>query len=1318
MNSDERLPSRVFDTHSSQDSQRHEGSQATSRCAEANTLHGRRRPPITLTSSTTRHAPLAFDGERLIPGASGPEIELEHVHRYLFAAELCVGKDVLDIASGDGYGSDILAQRARTVIGVDCDADAVAVARLRYPRDALRFEQGRCENIPCNDASVDVVVSFETIEHIDAHSLFFAEIQRVLRPGGILIMSTPDKRIYNAELAEPNHFHVHELERSEFEHALKERFHHVALLGQRVTFGSILTAPQCAPFDFVDHDPATFLVRSRPLEEGSVYWVAVASDAALPELHSGVYQGDARPNPISSILGGVRERDEEILRLRGEVNAAGLNLETTQQELAGAKEAARIARLRAAEAAAREEDIESQIDAMRLAAARRQVAFNQALEKLAAAEIECETLRAETTVVQRTLSDLRTLSAVAHEKAKQAEENALALSRADSELKGLRETAQALHDRLRSTEAELQAAQEEMAWRKTRGSTFFSDIAALPRLVRGWGPMRAMRILAEARVLRASGEFRELYYLRRYPDVSRAKTDPIIHYLTYGVTELRDPAPNFSTRAYIQRYPEIAGARVNPFFHFIRHGRLEGRSGAPGASNTFDFDLEPSRARAALPIGSDLSATTASAPGLRPDEIIHNNPGDLYAVRPDEIVKEESVRGRLFLEQYALLTDNPDYAGAVAALDVLSARAAENEATTPVISIIVPVYGQLAYTLNCLHALIAHRSKRAFEIILVDDASPDETERWLGALRAIRYCRVPTNGGFIRACNTGGELARGRYVVFLNNDTRVVDGWLDALIDSFDDLPNAGLVGSKLFYPDGSLQEAGGIIWSDASAWNFGRNDDPNRPEYCYARSVDYVSGAAIAIEKDLWDQLGGFDLTFAPAYCEDSDLALRVRHRAGRTVWMQPLSRVIHYEGKTSGTDVTKGVKAYQVSNAEKLKARWRETLASHRVNAELPLMEKDRGVGLRALVLDANTPEPHRDAGSVTCVGLIEVLQQAGYKVTFAAESNLLFLPGPTSALQRQGVEVLYAPYCADIDEFLRTRGEEFDFVLIFRKEVARRRLKSIRRHMPRARIAFHCSDLHFLREQREAELNNDANALKAAERSRSEELKVIESVDVSIVHSTHEHDLLTEAAPSARIYTFPWILDPEPEGPSFAARRDIAFLGGYRHPPNVDAVLFFAREIWPIVKQSEPEMRFIVAGADAPPELEALHGRNGIVVEGFVPDLSAFYSKVRLAIAPLRYGAGIKGKVAVSLANGVPTVLTSCAAEGMSLADGTCVVIRDTPEEFAREIVSLYRDEKRWRAMAQTAREFVAHTYGSRLALGRITDILRLAGAPVGK
>ncbi|MGB7451050.1 MAG: glycosyltransferase, partial [Lysobacterales bacterium] len=232
----------------------------------------------------------------------------------------------------------------------------------------------------------------------------------------------------------------------------------------------------------------------------------------------------------------------------------------------------------------------------------------------------------------------------------------------------------------------------------------------------------------------------------------------------------------------------------------------------------------------------------------------------------------------------------------------VQAPAAFPKTDQPQVSIVIPVYNKWVYTAACLRSLLDAAGKYSFEVIVVDDQSTDETAERLADIDGLTHLRNEKNLGFVGSCNRGARQARGEYLVLLNNDTQVLEGWLDELIDTFEREPQAGLVGARLVYPDGSLQESGGIVFNDGSGWNYGRGKQAENPEFLYLRETDYCSGACIALKTKYFHQIGGFDERYAPAYYEDTDLAFRVRE-SGLKVLIQPLSAVIHHEGITSGT-------------------------------------------------------------------------------------------------------------------------------------------------------------------------------------------------------------------------------------------------------------------------------------------------------------------------------------------------------------------------------------------------------------------------------
>jgi GT2 family glycosyltransferase len=657
----------------------------------------------------------------------------------------------------------------------------------------------------------------------------------------------------------------------------------------------------------------------------------------------------------------------------------------------------------------------------------------------------------------------------------------------------------------------------------------------------------------------------------------------------------------------------------------------------------------------------------------------------------------------------------------------------------PSFSVVIPVFGQAEVTEACLERVLATwPPRREGEVVVVDDGSEDATpqvlEQWSARDARIRVVRLPRNAGFVAACNAGAAAARGDALVFLNNDTLPSPGWLPPLLETLG-LPRAGVVGGKLLYPDGVLQEAGGVIFSDGDGANFGKGDpEPDAPLFDCVREVDYCSGALLATPRRLFEELGGFDTAFAPAYYEDTDYAFRVRQRGYRVLY-QPASQVVHLEGRTAGRDLSAGAKRHQVANRATFARRWATTLATqpahpggfdrvvwHRLARRDP---RDR----RVLCVFPTMPEPDRESGSRRCHHLLELLVEAGWGVSLLVE-NATGGERCARLLRQLGVVTYAGPATRDAgSELLPSLStlldcERFDLALLGFWYVAERHLPTLRAEAPRTRVLVDSIDLHFLRAVRAGfvamkagssdevvgegeadQFRREINAYAAADGVLTVSAREAAWVDDLLGrpgHGLHVPDLEDASAPPA----------PREE------RNGLLFLGNFRHAPNRDALLFLAE----VVARLDPRVLdehplSIVGNALDPQMLGPLAGHPRVRAVGFVPSVEPYLRRAMLSLVPLRYGAGTKRKLLQSLLAGTPCVTTSIGAEGLPVEHDKEVVVADDPAAFAAAIVRLLHAPAAWQAMSAAGAAAIARHHGRGVVRARFERVLEGLFSPTG-
>jgi len=610
----------------------------------------------------------------------------------------------------------------------------------------------------------------------------------------------------------------------------------------------------------------------------------------------------------------------------------------------------------------------------------------------------------------------------------------------------------------------------------------------------------------------------------------------------------------------------------------------------------------------------------------------------------------------------------------------------------PDVSVVICAYGKVGMTLECLWAIHESQGSNAarVEVIVVDDASPDDTTAVLAQLRGLKLVSLTSNEGYLGAANRGIEAASGRHILLLNNDTLPQGRWIDPLLETLE-RRGAGAVGCKLVFDDGSVQEAGSIIFSDGSGWNYGRGMRPDDPRVGFERRVDYCSAAALLVDGTFLRDRGGFDERYRPAYYEDTDLCFAIRE-AGREVWFQPASIVVHLEGQSHGTDTASGIKKHQAINRDVFRAR-------HAAALELQQEPSPESVGVarervrgRVIVVDNEVPTPDRDSGSLRQFSLMQSMVDSGWGVTFLPVNGWRREPY-TSRLERAGIEVLGTQ-----DQWWSHLAEvapSVTHVWLSRPNVTRDFLDKFRAALPEATIVYDTVDLHFLREQRGAEVLHDPSAESASRRLRQLEVGLMRQADRVVVVSPVEQALLrdeerveADVVPNVHQRHHGWV--------SPTSRDGLLMVGSFRHPPNVDAAKWLASEIMPLVRQQRPDVTLRLVGADAPPSVLALAELDGVEVVGWVADLTPEYARARVIVAPLRFGAGLKGKVGEALAYGVPLVLTPVAAEGMDLVHEQHALVHEDPAGFASSVVRLIDDDSIWRILSAGGREFAAARY----------------------
>ncbi len=876
----------------------------------------------------------------------------------------------------------------------------------------------------------------------------------------------------------------------------------------------------------------------------------------------------------------------------------------------------------------------------------------------------------------------------------------------------------------------------------------YPDVAA-----RGENPLAHYLAPGAAETLSPHPLFDSRFYVQNNPDMWGAGVTPLEHYLTnwntggrYGA---RDPHPLFDTSYYRGVNPDLAASGEQPLMHYLHHGADEPWDPHPLFDRGYYLDAVPEAAtsplpplvhylRAMQPVNPhpffDHGFYRANNPDLDPGQMdlfahyvarggAERRSASLYFctnfyLETHPTVAESGVHPLYHYMVYGRVDNlRPTWSGfPLTPLETAERLAASRrgwpvipargEPADPEVAIIRLPHAAGSPGLPCSHgspgapggeALLVRRNLRS----LLDPAPTAAVELIL--LHDEHAGSLPPEASHAATAGSLAEalaMVRAPLVCMVEGEAVCFPGWLDELVATFRRERNVGLAGGAALTPQSVLIESGAVLTAEAALVPLGRGEDPNHPAHHAMRDTaaccagpllvetaalrDWLEAAAGDADAQAWGS-GWMTGAYARA-----DLAFTLRAQGRRTL-RQPLSRAVLLPAghATSAPEALATDRArFMDSHGEAL-----ETPAAPGVAHLLRLYDP---TPRRALCIDNQVVTPDRDSGSITTLQQLRAMQGLGYGIEFVPH-NHNYLPGYTEALMRMGIPVHFHDFFTDTETLLRERLHFYDLFCLFRWEVAEAHLPAIRALSDKP-VVLNTTDLHFLREERElaAQATPDAEAAAAVERRRIREIAAIQGCDAAIVVSEYEKRVLEEILHQTPVVFLPYLLEPNPLPAPFAERRDVMFLGGFAHAPNTDAARHFAETIMPLLVHEEPDLAFHIVGADPPPAIQALASER-VHVWGYVPDLTDILNRCRCMVAPLRYGAGIKGKVVMAMSRGLPVVGTPIAAEGMAATDGEHLLVAEEPDAFAKAVLRLYRDEALWGRVRENALEFVETRYG---------------------
>jgi len=636
----------------------------------------------------------------------------------------------------------------------------------------------------------------------------------------------------------------------------------------------------------------------------------------------------------------------------------------------------------------------------------------------------------------------------------------------------------------------------------------------------------------------------------------------------------------------------------------------------------------------------------------------------------------------------------------------------------PRISVLIVLYNRAELTLACLRSLAENQSER-LEIIVVDNASSDDTSKLLDRLHGPQIIRNSENVNFLLAVNQAARKARGKYLLILNNDAQLMPGALRSALTTIESKPDIGAVGGRLILLDGTLQEAGSIIWRDGSCLGYGRGDDPFAPTYMFRRDVDYCSGAFLLTPRELWNQMGGFDERYKPAYYEETDYCMRLSERGLRVVF-DPDAVLLHYEFASSAS-VTK---ATDLHRAHQILFRNRHSEAlSKQYPADLSftLQARMRGGKKRILFLDDRVPHTWCGSGYPRSRTILLAMLEQGFFLTLypmfvmTEEWSSVY-----SDIPRE-VEVMtdYGPPL--LEAFLRNRIGYYDTIFVSRPHNMKQFARIVSENpnwFEKVKIVYDAEAIFAGREVTLHELRGTPFSQAELNDIVKEEVATTAVADCVVSVSDAEKRAF-EAHGIERVHILGHMLVPAPVERAFEDRNGFLFVGAVHQEasPNGDSLIWFLEEIFPLIQNAlGADVTFNIVGYNTSGSIRELAGPS-VRVNGLMQDLTKLYGDARVFVAPTRYAAGIPHKIHESAARGLPVVATELVATQLGWKNNVELLIGTDAASFAQQCVELYRNKELWMQLKQAGLDRVKAECSKQTFDRKLKEILATGRRPRG-